>query len=155
ARGSPTARRGNPARSRRALRRARHLLGQQGRSAPQDRGADGGREPRGSLIARAATHGRVSLSAAATGCATLLCGPMEAAYFPPQVGKCEGDIRSGTVATSRQQETSAMKPRLNLVGLLAVGLTGLTWAGMDDAAALDYPTRPVRWVVGYPAGGST
>jgi len=48
-----------------------------------------------------------------------------------------------------------MKPRVNLVGLLAVGLTGLTWAGMDDAAALDYPTRPVRWVVGYPAGGST
>jgi tripartite-type tricarboxylate transporter receptor subunit TctC len=48
-----------------------------------------------------------------------------------------------------------MKPRVNLVGLLAVGLTGLTWAGIGDAAALDYPTRPVRWVVGYPAGGST
>ena len=31
----------------------------------------------------------------------------------------------------------------------------LTWAGIGDAAALDYPTRPVRWVVGYPAGGST
>jgi tripartite-type tricarboxylate transporter receptor subunit TctC len=48
-----------------------------------------------------------------------------------------------------------MKPRVKLVGLLAVGLTGLTWAGIGDAAALDYPTRPVRWVVGYPAGGST
>jgi tripartite-type tricarboxylate transporter receptor subunit TctC len=34
-------------------------------------------------------------------------------------------------------------------------MTGLTWAGISDAAALDYPTRPVRWVVGYPAGGST
>jgi tripartite-type tricarboxylate transporter receptor subunit TctC len=48
-----------------------------------------------------------------------------------------------------------MKPWVNLVGLLAVGLTGLTWGGIGDAAALDYPTRPVRWVVGYPAGGST
>ncbi|MET0469781.1 MAG: tripartite tricarboxylate transporter substrate binding protein [Xanthobacteraceae bacterium] len=34
-------------------------------------------------------------------------------------------------------------------------MTGLTWAGISDAAALDYPTRPVRWVVGYPAGGTT
>ena len=48
-----------------------------------------------------------------------------------------------------------MKPRLNLVRLFALGMTGLTWAGISDAAALDYPTRPVRWVVGYPAGGST
>jgi tripartite-type tricarboxylate transporter receptor subunit TctC len=48
-----------------------------------------------------------------------------------------------------------MKPRLNLVRLFALGMTGLTWAGISDAAALDYPTRPVRWVVGYPAGGTT
>ena len=48
-----------------------------------------------------------------------------------------------------------MKPRLNLVRLFALGMTGLTWAGISDAAALDYPTRPVRWIVGYPAGGST
>jgi tripartite-type tricarboxylate transporter receptor subunit TctC len=34
-------------------------------------------------------------------------------------------------------------------------MAGLTWAGISDAAALDYPTRPVRWVVGYPAGGTT
>ena len=48
-----------------------------------------------------------------------------------------------------------MKSRLNLVRLFALGMTGLTWAGISDAAALDYPTRPVRWVVGYPAGGTT
>ena len=48
-----------------------------------------------------------------------------------------------------------MKPRLNLVRLFALGMTGLTWAGISDAVALDYPTRPVRWVVGYPAGGTT
>jgi tripartite-type tricarboxylate transporter receptor subunit TctC len=27
--------------------------------------------------------------------------------------------------------------------------------GVGDAYALDYPTRPVRWLVGYPPGGST
>ena len=53
-------------------------------------------------------------------------------------------------ATSRPQERGAMKSRGNLVGLFALGMAGLTWAGISDAAALDYPTRPVRWVVGYP-----
>ena len=48
-----------------------------------------------------------------------------------------------------------MKPRVNLVRLFALGMAGLTWAGISDATALDYPTRPVRWIVGYPAGGST
>jgi tripartite-type tricarboxylate transporter receptor subunit TctC len=28
-------------------------------------------------------------------------------------------------------------------------------ASIGSAAALDYPTRPVRWVVGYPPGGAT
>jgi tripartite-type tricarboxylate transporter receptor subunit TctC len=27
--------------------------------------------------------------------------------------------------------------------------------GVNGALALDYPTKPVRWIVGYPAGGST
>jgi tripartite-type tricarboxylate transporter receptor subunit TctC len=40
------------------------------------------------------------------------------------------------------------------MGLLAVGLGALGWPAVD-AFALDYPTRPVRFVVGYPAGGST
>jgi tripartite-type tricarboxylate transporter receptor subunit TctC len=39
--------------------------------------------------------------------------------------------------------------------LFAVCLTGLTLAGAGSAYALDYPTRPVRWIVGYPAGGTT
>src|SRR5262245_46993460 len=29
------------------------------------------------------------------------------------------------------------------------------WGGVNNAAALDYPTRPVRWIVTYPAGGGT
>jgi tripartite-type tricarboxylate transporter receptor subunit TctC len=40
------------------------------------------------------------------------------------------------------------------MGLLAVGLGALGWPAVD-AFAFDYPTRPVRFVVGYPAGGST
>jgi tripartite-type tricarboxylate transporter receptor subunit TctC len=33
---------------------------------------------------------------------------------------------------------------------------GALWlAGVGQAWALDYPTRPVRWIVPYPAGGST
>jgi len=38
--------------------------------------------------------------------------------------------------------------RLGVVGVLSL-------AGVGGAAALDYPTKPVRWIVGYPAGGST
>jgi tripartite-type tricarboxylate transporter receptor subunit TctC len=39
---------------------------------------------------------------------------------------------------------------LCLLGVLAASL-----AGLGGAAALDYPTRPVRWIVPYPAGGAT
>ncbi|HLX14708.1 MAG TPA: tripartite tricarboxylate transporter substrate binding protein [Bradyrhizobium sp.] len=38
--------------------------------------------------------------------------------------------------------------------LVILGLCALAWPA-SDAFALDYPTRPVRFVVGYPAGGST
>ncbi len=38
--------------------------------------------------------------------------------------------------------------------LVALGLCALA-GGTGDALALDYPIRPVRFVVGYPAGGST
>jgi len=48
-----------------------------------------------------------------------------------------------------------MTSRVSFAGLLVVGLTGLTLAGIGEAAAVDYPTRPVRWIVGYPPGGAT
>jgi tripartite-type tricarboxylate transporter receptor subunit TctC len=48
-----------------------------------------------------------------------------------------------------------MKPCMNLARLFAVCLTGLMLAGIGDACALDYPTRPVRWIVTYPPGGGT
>jgi tripartite-type tricarboxylate transporter receptor subunit TctC len=37
----------------------------------------------------------------------------------------------------------------------AVALVGCTLFAIPNAQALDYPTRPVRVIVGYPAGGST
>jgi tripartite-type tricarboxylate transporter receptor subunit TctC len=43
--------------------------------------------------------------------------------------------------------------RRGAMGLIGIGLSAI--ASIGSAAALDYPTRPVRFVVGYPAGGST
>src|SRR5215472_13518871 len=43
------------------------------------------------------------------------------------------------------------QPMRGLVFCLAV----FCLAGAGEAAALDYPTRPVHWIVPYPAGGST
>jgi tripartite-type tricarboxylate transporter receptor subunit TctC len=40
------------------------------------------------------------------------------------------------------------------IRLLALGLACLSLGGLGEAAALDYPTRPVRWIVSYPPGGS-
>ena len=47
-----------------------------------------------------------------------------------------------------------MASRRTAMGLAALGLCALAWP-IGSAFALDYPTRPVRFVVGYPAGGST
>jgi tripartite-type tricarboxylate transporter receptor subunit TctC len=46
-----------------------------------------------------------------------------------------------------------MTSRRRAIGLIATAIPLLLSIG--SAAALDYPTRPVRWVVGYPAGGAT
>ena len=50
-------------------------------------------------------------------------------------------------ATSRSHTARAF-------AALAIGLTG-SIAGIGPASAQDYPSRPVRWVIGFPAGGST
>jgi tripartite-type tricarboxylate transporter receptor subunit TctC len=47
-----------------------------------------------------------------------------------------------------------MASRRAAIGLAAIGLSALIWPP-GEASALDYPTRPVRFVVGYPAGGAT
>jgi tripartite-type tricarboxylate transporter receptor subunit TctC len=45
--------------------------------------------------------------------------------------------------------------RANLCSLAFACLTAAVFATASDVRAADYPTRPIRWVVGYPAGGST
>ena len=47
-----------------------------------------------------------------------------------------------------------MASRRAAIGLVALGLSALAWP-IGGAFALDYPTRTVRFIVGYPAGGST
>jgi tripartite-type tricarboxylate transporter receptor subunit TctC len=46
-----------------------------------------------------------------------------------------------------------MASRRIAICLIAMGISAI--ASIPGAAALDYPTRPVRWVVGYPPGGAT
>jgi tripartite-type tricarboxylate transporter receptor subunit TctC len=46
-----------------------------------------------------------------------------------------------------------MISRRRALGLVALGLPSI--ASIRGASALDYPTRPVRFVVGYPPGGAT
>jgi tripartite-type tricarboxylate transporter receptor subunit TctC len=36
-----------------------------------------------------------------------------------------------------------------------IGLAPIAVVGIGPALALDYPTRPVHLIVGYPAGGTT
>jgi tripartite-type tricarboxylate transporter receptor subunit TctC len=46
-----------------------------------------------------------------------------------------------------------MASRRAAIGMIAMTISAL--ASIGGASALDYPTRPVRFVVGYPAGGAT
>src|SRR4030088_2394808 len=46
-----------------------------------------------------------------------------------------------------------MISRRTAICLTAIGLSAIATIGSGQAA--DYPTRPVRWVVGYPPGGAT
>ena len=46
-----------------------------------------------------------------------------------------------------------MISRRTAICLTAIGLSAI--ASIGTASAADYPTRPVRWVVGYPPGGAT
>src|SRR5256885_6315086 len=46
-----------------------------------------------------------------------------------------------------------MMARRTAICLIAFGI--LAAAPIGSAMAADYPTRPVKWVVGYPPGGAT
>ena len=47
------------------------------------------------------------------------------------------------------------KPEMKVITRVAFGVACLAVAGISQASALDYPTRPVHWIVGYPPGGTT
>ena len=47
-----------------------------------------------------------------------------------------------------------MTSRRSALGLIGIGLPALL-ASSRGARALEYPTRPVRFLVGYPPGGAT
>jgi tripartite-type tricarboxylate transporter receptor subunit TctC len=57
-------------------------------------------------------------------------------------------------ATNAAAEEKLMASRRAAIGVFAIGLAALV-GSTAGASALDYPTRPVRFVVGYPAGGAT
>src|SRR4051812_7438781 len=54
---------------------------------------------------------------------------------------------------TRSPRENCMTSRRTAICLIAIGISAL--ASVGGASALDYPTRPVRWVVGYPPGGAT
>jgi len=47
----------------------------------------------------------------------------------------------------------ALQP--SVVRSATLGFLAFTFAAIGSASALDYPTRPVRWIVPYPPGGTT
>src|SRR5262249_42947448 len=58
--------------------------------------------------------------------------------------------RSGPAA-----EKTPMKACVHPARRLVLALFSLAVIGIGEAAAVDYPTRPVHWIVGYPPGGTT
>src|SRR2546430_453242 len=61
-------------------------------------------------------------------------------------------IRAG-LRIRRHREKNLMIARRTAIALIAFGISAA--ASIGSATALDYPTRPVKWVVGYPPGGAT
>ena len=48
-----------------------------------------------------------------------------------------------------------MRLSINRADIVALCFLAAAITGASPAAAADYPVRPVRWIVGYPAGGTT
>ena len=64
----------------------------------------------------------------------------------------KGTLASQVEDNNDNKET-CMISRRTAIGLIGLGLPAI--AATRATAALDYPTRPVRFVVGYPPGGAT
>jgi tripartite-type tricarboxylate transporter receptor subunit TctC len=58
--------------------------------------------------------------------------------------------------TKQRSATVMSRPRpANALASLVICLAASSIAGIGSASAQDYPSRPVRWTIGFPAGGST
>src|SRR6516162_373763 len=86
---------------------------------------------------------------------TALCEGLDAAYLRSQVREWDRGGRPIRHQKNRHEEACAMIPTVNFARGFAVCLAVLTWGGIGSASALDYPTRPVRWIVPYTPGGGT
>jgi tripartite-type tricarboxylate transporter receptor subunit TctC len=84
-----------------------------------------------------------------------LCQGLDAAYLGSQVREWDRDGRVIRHQKSRREEASAMTTTVNFARGFAACLAVLAWGGIGSAAALDYPNRPVRWIVPYTPGGGT
>jgi tripartite-type tricarboxylate transporter receptor subunit TctC len=69
-------------------------------------------------------------------------------------GRCQLNKNKPDLIDPGHQGEIFMASRRATIGLAVIGLSALL-CSTGGAAALDYPTRPVRFVVGYPAGGAT
>src|ERR1700694_6352820 len=61
--------------------------------------------------------------------------------------------RTHRTRNSGCQGENYMASRRTAIVLIAMGISAI--ASIGSASALDYPTRAVRWAVGYPPGGGT
>src|SRR6266704_1315053 len=82
-------------------------------------------------------------------CAEVLGAPGFVCYnaAPRQLNRYQPDLEI------RDRRETFMASRRTAICLIAIGISAI--ASIGSASALDYPTRPVRWVVGYPPGGAT
>jgi tripartite-type tricarboxylate transporter receptor subunit TctC len=61
----------------------------------------------------------------------------------------------GRLLLRRERERTAMMKRRDFLRASALGLAAAPLLKSAGAMATGFPEKPVRWVVGYPAGGST
>jgi len=66
--------------------------------------------------------------------------------------RCQFNTNGPRSNAAARGETYMTSRRAAIV-LIAIGVSA--FASIGGASALDYPTRPVRFVVGYPPGGAT
>src|SRR5207248_2036946 len=93
------------------------------------------------------------------GHALSLCSGRERLCRTGRIGVCLLQRRPCSIQQKRTgsepgaQGEIRMISRRTAICLTAIGLSAIATIGSAQAA--DYPSRPVRWVVGYPPGGAT